>query len=153
MTLSSTPGSLKRLRKVPWRFQQTFLTPLKNLQPFVATIISAREELQGGTVTVDSVVFTPENLITLLTSRSLSGSLQRDSSIEAAGHQEVGELLQAALGDWVDFWFVPTPKPFVIYADHDEYATFFANSKSNLNGVVEHLLQRGFKTADYKRIF
>ena len=153
MKQSATPGSLKRLRRTPWRFQQTFSTPLRNLEPFVATIISAREELQGGTVTVDSVVFTPENLNTLLTSRSLSGSLQRDSSIEAAGHQEVGELLQAALGDWVDFWFVPTPKPFVIYADHDEYTTFFTNSKSNLNGVVEPLRKRGFETVDYKRSF
>jgi hypothetical protein len=149
--LSSAPGSLKRLRKVPWRFQQTFLTPLKNLQPFVATIIAAREEIQGGTVTVNNIVFEPENLNALLVNRALPPSLQRESSIEAQGHQAAGELLQAALGDWVDFWFVPTPKPFVIYADHDEYTSFLANSKSNLNGVVEALIKQGFEKVNYKR--
>lgn len=151
MTLSATSGSLKRLRRVPWRFQRTFQTPLRNLQPFVATIISAREEIQGGRITIDSVVFEPKNLNTLLASQSFPPSLQSESSIEAAGHQEVAALLEAALGDWVDFWFIPTPKPFVIYADHDEYTTFFANSKSNLNGVLEALLKRGFKTGDYER--
>jgi hypothetical protein len=151
MKLSATSGTLKRLRKVPWRFQQTFLTPLQNLQPFVATIISGREEIQAGTVRVDSVVFEPRNLNQLLTSRSLPPSLQRESSIEVVGHQEVGALLEAALSDWLDFWFIPSPKPFVIYADHDEYTTFFANSKFNLNGVVEPLFRQGFEKIDYER--
>ena len=151
MILSTTSGSLKRLRKVPWRFQQTFLTPLRNLQPFVASVVSAREQVQAGVVTLDSVVFEPKNLNALLSSRSLPPSLQSETSIEAAGHEETAALLQAALGDSVDFWFVPTPKPFVIYADHDEYTTFFANSKSNLNGVIEPLLRQGFQKVDYER--
>ncbi len=151
MTLSAASGSLKRLRKVTWRFQQTFLTPLPNLQPFVAATISGREKILSGTVTVDSVVFEPKNLNALLASQSLPPTLQRDSCVEATGQQQVGALLEAALGDWVDFWFVPSPKPFVIYADHDEYTTFFANSKSNLNGVVEPLRREGFKTVDYER--
>jgi hypothetical protein len=151
MTLSETSGSLKRLRKVPWRFQQTFQTPLRHLQPFVATIVSAREPLQRATLTIDSVVFEPENLNALLSSRSLPPSLRRESSVEVFGHDEVGLLLQAALGDSVDFWFVPTPKPFVLYADHDEYTTFFAASKSNLNGVVEPLRTAGFQMVDYER--
>ena len=153
MTLSATSGSLKRLRNVPWRFQQTFLTPLRNLQPFVANIIAGRERIEAGTVTIDSVVFEPKKLNSLLASKSLPPSLQRESSIEAAGHQDVHALLQAALSDSVDFWFIPSPKPFVIYADHDEYTTFFANSKSNLNGVVEPLLKQGFTTVDYERDF
>ncbi len=151
MILSATSGSLKRLRKVPWRFRQTFLTPLRNLQPFVATIVSAREQVQVGTVTLDSIVFEPKNLNALLASRSLPASLQRESSIAAAGQEETAALLQAALGDSVDFWFIPMPKPFVIYADHDEYTTFFANTKSNLNGVTEPLLRQGFQKVDYER--
>ncbi len=149
MTLSSISGSLKRLRRVPWRFQQTFLTPLQSLQPFVATIISARGQIKAGTITIDSVVFEPQNLNALLSRRSLPPSLQRESSIEVAGPQEVETLLRAALSD--DFWFIPSPKPFVIYADHDEYTTFFANSKSNLNGVGEPLLLQGFQKVDYER--
>jgi hypothetical protein len=151
MTLSATSGSLKHLRKVTWRFQQTFLTPLQNLSPFVATIISGREQIQGATLTIDSVVFEPKKLHELLASQSLPPSLQAGSSVEVMGQQQAGALLEAALGDWVDFWFVPTPKPFVIYADHDEYTTFFANSKSNLNGVVQPLRKHGFEQVDYER--
>ncbi|HUA66595.1 MAG TPA: hypothetical protein VME24_12155, partial [Alphaproteobacteria bacterium] len=62
--------------------------------------------------------------------------------------------LVATFSDWVDFFFVPAPKPFVIYADHDEYATFFANTKSKLNSVVEPLLKSGFKQVlNYQRQF
>src|SRR5436305_13727763 len=81
MTLSATLGSLKNLRKVSWRFQQTFLTPLQNLQPFVATIISGREQIQGATVTIDSVVFEPKHLHALLASQRLPLSLQRQSYV------------------------------------------------------------------------
>ena len=151
MIVSANPGSLKRLRKTPWRFQQTFATPLRNLEPFVATIISARGQIQGCTIIIDSVVFESKNLNAILASQAPSPRLQAESSIEAAGPQEVGALLHAALSDWVDFWFIPSPKPFVIYADHDEYTTFFANTKSNLNGVVEALLKQGFQKVDYER--
>jgi hypothetical protein len=151
MTLSAISGSLKRLRNVTWRFQQTFRTPLRNLSPFVATIISARQQIEGGTLTIDSIVFEPKNLNALLAGFSLPPALQRESFIEAVGCQEAGALLQAALSDWVDFWFLPSPKPFVIYADHDEYITFFASSKSNLSGVVEPLSKQGFTTVDYER--
>ena len=72
MILSITSGSLKRLRRVPWRFQQTFRTPLRNLQPFASTTHnSGREQIQGATVTIDSVVFEPKNLNALLASQCL----------------------------------------------------------------------------------
>jgi hypothetical protein len=151
MKLSATPGSLKRLRRVPWRFQSTFLAPFLNLQPFVATVISGRKEIQNATITIDSVIAEPRNLNAVLANHALPPSLQRESAVEVAGNHEVGALLQAALRDSVDFWFVPTPKTFVFYADHDEYVTFFASSKSNLNGVVEPLLKQGFKAVDYER--
>lgn len=62
----------------------------------------------------------------------------------AVGQQEVEDLLQAAFTDWFDFVFVPTPKPFVIYADHDEYTTFYANTRSNLNRVLTTMSAQGF---------
>jgi hypothetical protein len=55
------------------------------------------------------------------------------------------ELLHTAFTDWFDFLFVPTPKPFVIYADHDEYTTFYANTRSNLRRLVETLSAQRFK--------
>jgi hypothetical protein len=152
MTLSETPGSVKRFRRTAWRFQQTFQTPLKNLQPFVSAIVCAHEPIQAASVTIEEVVFEPKHLMALLGRYSLPLQYGRESCIAATGHKEVGELLEAALGDWVDFAFVPTPKPFVIYADHDEYTTFFANTKSNLNGVVQALSAAGFqKVPDYER--
>ena len=70
----------------------------------------------------------------------------------AVGRQEIEELLHATLSDWVDFLFVPAPKTFVIYADHDEYTTFYANSRSNLNRVTESLLTQGFEeVSGYQR--
>ena len=55
------------------------------------------------------------------------------------------ELLQTAFTEWFDFLFVPTPMPFVIYADHDEYPTFYSNTRSNLNRVVTRLVAHGFE--------
>ena len=72
-------------------------------------------------------------------------------SFTATGQEEVRLLLHAIFSDWVDFIFVPEPKSFAIYADHDEYTTFFAHTRSNLNRVV-NALSDGFKTVpEYER--
>lgn len=144
MKLSQSQGSLKRFRRTPWRFQQTFHTPLKNLRPFVGSIASALEPLSGGCVTIDQVVFEPKHLTRLLAEHSLPAEYGHDWSLTAEDQGETEALLEAALGDWVDFVFVPIPKTFVIYADHDEYLTFYANTKSNLNRVVQALAAKGF---------
>jgi hypothetical protein len=154
MTLSETPGSLKRFRRTAWRFQQTFQTPVQDLPLFVAAILSVHDSILAGCVTIDQVVFEPKHLNAVLARHSLPIQPRHDWSLAASGREEVAELLDAALSDWLDFIFVPTPKPFVIYADHDEYTTFYANRKSNLNPVVEALSTRGFKRAQgYERDF
>ena len=151
MNLSETPSTLKQFRKSPWKFQQTFKTPLNNLQPFVATIISTASP-EIACVTIEQAVFEPKHWIDLLTRHSLSPRYGKGASVTAVGRQEVEELLHTAFTDWFDFLFVPTPKPFVIYADHDEYTTFYANTRSNLNRVVEALVAQGFEQiAEYKR--
>ena len=73
----------------------------------------------------------------LLTQHEETATLTRDLSITAEGKQEVEQLLAVAFGGWIDFIFIPSPKPFVIYADHDEFTTFHANTKANLNHVSE----------------
>lgn len=145
MTFAETPGSLKRFRRTPWRFQTTFSTPLRNLPEFSARILSSLGGVRSGIVSIDRVVFEPGNLIGLLHQKGCTGDVAHDVTLEATGAKEVGELLQAVLGDWLDFAFVPSPKPFVLYADHDEFTTFYANSKSNLNGVIEPLRALGFR--------
>jgi hypothetical protein len=152
MTMSEDSGARKRFRRTPWRFQQTFFTPLKIVKPFVAAIVNARERLHKASVTIDQVVFEPKHLNALLAKHSLPPLAGCGFCLTATGEEEVAELLEAALSDWVDFAFVPAPKPFVIYADHDEYTTFYANRKSGLNPVVEALLEKGFKEIrDYER--
>jgi hypothetical protein len=151
MTLSEAPGAVKQFRKKAWRFQQTFATPLKNLQAFVTTIVSG-QEFQGGCLTIDQVVFEPKHLISLLGNYSIPPRYGRGTSITAHSQEEVAALLEAALGDWLDFIFTPVPKPIVIFADHDEYTTFFANTRSSLNRVVTALSTQGFKEiGDYER--
>ena len=75
-----------------------------------------------------------------------------DQSLTAAGENEVQQLLQAVFSDSIDFVFIPKPKSFAIYADHDESTTFFAPTRSNLNRVVKPLFDQGFTMIrNYKR--
>ncbi len=151
MKVSDSLGSLKQLRKTPWRFQRTFRTPLKKLDLFVTAIVSAGAH-ETACVTIDEVVFEPKNWIDLLTRYSLPARYEKGMSVTANGHREIEELLHSAFADWVNFLFVPDPKPFVMYADHDEYATFYANNRSNLNRIVQALSSQGFdEIAEYTR--
>jgi hypothetical protein len=73
-------------------------------------------------------------------------------SVTAVGRQEIEAILGAAFSDWVDFVFVPTPTPFVICADHDEYTTFYAEASSNLDWIAEVLAAQGLeRVAGYQR--
>lgn len=100
--------------------------------------------METAYVVIDEVVFAPQRLGALLAKHFLPPvQLVRDSVLTANSRGEVAELLEASLADGIDFAFVPTPKPFVIYADHDEYTTLFANTKSNLS--VSPLLKSEFK--------
>src|SRR5205814_5704652 len=67
---------------------------------------------------------------------------------------ELQDLLHAVFADTVDFLVVPNPKRFVIYADHDEYTTFFVNTRSHINRIAESLLAQGFEEiARYTRSY
>jgi hypothetical protein len=141
-------GAIKKFRRTPWRFQQTFRTPLRSLASFTATILGALDHADSGTVVIDAVAMPPAKLNTLLSQEKLSSDLRHDMAIVAETTHELESLLAAALGGCVDFLFVPSPKPFVLYADHDEYSTFFANSKKNLNVVTCALTAQGFATVE-----
>lgn len=153
MNACNTPGALKKFGRTPCRFQATFQTPLKQLDLFVSTILSANETIESASVTIAEVVFEPKHLNGLVNGKD-GIQLGRDVTLKAESREQVNELLLAAFSDWVDFLFIPLPKPFVIYADHDEFATFLANTKSNLNPVVQPLLKNGFKEVlNYQRRF
>ena len=144
MIVANTPGAAKRVGRMSWRFQQAFRTPLDRLNLFAAVIVSSHSAMTEASLIVVREVFNPKNLEALLGSGALS-DVGRDCCVRASSRQEAELLLRAGLADWLDFLFVPTPRPFIIYADHDEYATFYANSKSHMNKVTEPLLKAGFE--------
>lgn len=150
MTLSTTPASLKQLRRTAPAFQQTFLTPHADLKRFASTIVSAAECQEAG-LTVTQSVFEPTHLFDLLSRYSIPRQPGQGLSLTAAGPDEADQLLHAALSDTIDFLFIPKPKSFVIYADHDEFTTFFAHTRSNLNLVTKALSSQGVKVQDYER--
>jgi hypothetical protein len=144
MTITQTPGAIKRFRRTPWRFQQTVERPhADDLGAFVSTITAAHGHIEEATVTLDQIVFGTERMTALCPAGSPL-LLARDASILASG-EEVDALLIAAFMDGPDFIFIPKPKPFVFYADHDDWITFYANTKSHLNRIIEPLESHGYK--------
>lgn len=154
MKLSDNPEALKRFRKTPWKFQETFHTPLEDLGNFVTTILTGCAELEAASMTIESAVFEPKHLISVLKNHALEPSYARGATLTTDNREEVPRLLTAALSDWMDFVFVPTPKPFVIYADHHKFITLYAHTRSNLNHVTQPLVQNGFSMVqNYRRRF
>jgi hypothetical protein len=151
MKLSKARGEVYHFRESPLPFQSTFETPLKDLPHFVSTILSPFR-LEKARVTIDKVVFEPKHLLKLLASHSIPAESCVDVTLEATGPEKIAALLEAALSDWVDFLFVPAPEQFVLYADHDEWTTFFAGSESELASITSAMSNGGFKMiADYER--
>jgi hypothetical protein len=149
--LSERTEEIKRFRAAPWLFQQTFTTPYKDLNRFVSTFL-APFSLERGALSTDQVVFEPKNLLRLLASKSLSVENYYDLKIQATGQLEIANLLQAALGDYIDFVFVPSPELIAIYTDHDGYTTFYAQDDATLKTVSSRLETAGFEAvARYTR--
>ena len=143
MIVSQSAGTVKKFRRTSWRFQQT-IEKSGEAERLAGTIVTAHGAMEEATVTIDEVVFDTARLGELL---PVSPTLQlgRDSAISACSPEQIQKLLVAAFDDGVDFICTPTPKPFVFYADHDDWITFYANTKSNLNLIVEPMERAGFK--------
>src|SRR3954468_18786933 len=114
MTVTPSPGALKKFRRTPWRFQQTVERPdAGELERFVSTIITAHGSLEAATVTIDAVIFDTERMSALCATGCV---FAHDTSLLAETAAEARELLVAAFWDGPDFICIPTPKPFVFYA-------------------------------------
>jgi hypothetical protein len=62
------------------------------------------------------------------------------------------QVLLAMLGEWIDLMVVPIPMSVMIYADHDEYAMFFARKKAGLTRVIQAFsATRVSPVLDYQR--
>ncbi|HWY70031.1 MAG TPA: hypothetical protein VNX88_15275 [Terriglobales bacterium] len=142
---------IQRFRAVPAAFQKTFKTPLKDLERFVSTFL-APFELEKAVLSTDEVVFEPKTLIRALGSGSDQADDWYEFVVTAEGQKEISQLLVAALSDWIDFLFVPSPELFAIYADHDEFTTFYSNDHSRLTTLCSGLISSGFEAVpEYMR--
>jgi hypothetical protein len=147
MTLTQTPGAVKRFRRTPWLFQQTLVRPNSDdLAAFVSTIKTAHGHIEEATLILDQIVFKTERMTALYPAGSPL-PLRRESSILVRA-EEVDALLVAAFKDGPDFIFIPSAKPFVFYADHDDCITFYANTKSRLNHIIEPLASHGYNLVE-----
>ena len=143
MIVSQSAGAVKKFRRTPWRFQQT-ISSSGDPEGLAATIVAAHGEMEEVIVTIDEVVFNTVRLSELLPDGPTL-QLGRDSAISASSPEEIQKLLVAAFDDGVDCICSPTPKPFVFYADHENWITFYANTKSNLNLIIEPMERAGYK--------
>jgi hypothetical protein len=82
------------------------------------------------------VVFEPRHLAALLQSTGIEAPLAPEVSISASGSSELHALLLAAFTDLLDFYFVPNPRRFLVYADHDEYTTVFAARQGPVSRIA-----------------
>jgi hypothetical protein len=145
MQIAETPGAGQRLRQaLRGQVQQTFETPLEQLDTFAATVLGAHAPVESGSVSLQQIVFTPRQLEALLTEHRLTAPPGEDWTITASGVDETAALLEAVWSDWVDFYFTPTPTRYHIFADHDEFTTIFAATSSDLAKVTMALRRVGF---------
>jgi len=148
---SERTEEIRQFHADPWRFQQIFLTPHKDLSRFVSVLL-AQFSLESGALSTDEVVFEPECLLELMATHSIHVANYWNLNLSVEGQKPIADLLEAALGDPVDFVFLPVPEFLAIYADHDGYTTFYCKDQSVLTDLVSELVQAGFEPiSDYIR--
>jgi hypothetical protein len=149
MKISLASSNGWRLRETPFAFQQTYVTPLSDLSRFVHALLTPFK-LSEAALWIEQIIFTPDELIKYLNSFGIAideGELNR-AVIHAEDPSETTTLLECVLGQWIDFAFIPSPKNFVIYADHDEYTTVFTANAELLASVHSNMTFQGFKAVD-----
>ena len=101
---------------------------------------------------MDQVISEPRHLHALAARASLQPGTFHRCLLGVTGEIEVQDLLHAALTDAIDFLFMPTPRHLAIYADHDDYITFFGAKKSHLSQVKEFMEASGIpEIENYRR--
>jgi hypothetical protein len=124
--------------------QRTFRTPLDRLESFVSSLLQGDPPFISASLIVQQVVFTPTRLDQLLSRYDLPVDHSKSRAIVAETARETTALLNAALAEWVDFYFLPVPQRFILYADHDEYTTVYAGAEATLLQMAEALTGAGF---------
>jgi hypothetical protein len=138
---------LAAFHRDPWPIQQSFSTPLQGLNHFVS-VIADGIPWEVAELTTDEVVFEPCNTLQLMERKQLQLEDYWDFNLRVEGQTEIAETLEALLGDSIDFLFLPSPESIAIYADHDEYTTFYSKAAESLKALTQRLTGAGFKSVE-----
>jgi hypothetical protein len=133
-----TPGETKKLRRKAGDAQLTFAVTRAGAKAFASALLSGDPPCERAALVVEETSGALYHIGPLIEQPPLE-SLPRDTTITATGREAAEALLAAALSDYVDFWFVPTPGGLLVYADNDEYATVFAHRQGPVSKAGERL--------------
>jgi hypothetical protein len=141
------PGALTHMRARAGEYQATFAVPPARATQFASALLGAGVGAAGARLVVDTVVFPPKHLRTVLGDGDAEAWLDAETVIEAEPGESAA-LLTAALQDWTDFWYVPIPGGFLLYGDRDEYSTIFAQRRDLVVAAADALRAAGFHEVD-----
>ncbi|MEK6397606.1 MAG: hypothetical protein V4734_05935 [Terriglobus sp.] len=152
LALGNVGDQITRFKASPPRYEQTFLTPLNDLKRFVSTLLSPFQDKEAA-VLIDTVVFVPYELLEYLATEGFTPQeFLRNVQITAFDEHTLASLLEATLGEWIDFLFLPRSGKFALYADHDEFTTLFSDDLSVIEIIQNAMAKAEFKFIDsYKR--
>jgi hypothetical protein len=142
--LQTRSEELAAFHRDPWPVQQTFSTPLQDLNSF-ASVIEGGFVWQRADFSTDEVVFDLDDTLRLMEKYHLHLDNPWEFNLRVYGPEKIKEALEAVLGDWIDFLFLPSPESIAIYADHDEYTTFYSKNAGTLAGLTQRLIGAGFR--------
>ena len=120
---------------------------MKELEKFVETLLRGFEP-ETCSISTDEIVFEPTQILSLFARHSIQVKNHWELIVGAEGQDGIKNLLVATLSDWVDFYFILEPETFAIYADHDEYCTFYAKDDLTIGRIKSSLVDAGFKPVD-----
>jgi hypothetical protein len=140
--VESTPGEAKKLRRKAGDAQVTFAVTRADAMAFAAALLSGDQSCERATLVVQETSGALYHVGPLIAHPPLE-PLPRDTTIAATGPEAAAALLAAAVSDYVDFWFAPTPGALLVYADNDGYATVFAHRQGPVSRAGERLQAAG----------
>jgi hypothetical protein len=138
-------------RRREWKRQMTCETPLEHLPWYTARLVEQLLPFDQALLIIDKVVFDfPPEL----------EDMRRAVGETRPVHQAPGHLfqddsegfraaLEAALSEWIDLRALFSPAKNALWADHDEYTTFFSESSGKVAEVRRVLSEGGVKIAEY----
>ena len=154
VNIENNAVKVKKARKRLRGRQITFQTPLKELNNFVSSIRQFGFESYIGTAYIEQYVIEPKTTNSILMEFSKEAVVTSNTCIKTESSSETDQVLAALLSDWIDFIFLFDDSKFGIYADHDEYCTFYSRKSMELSNLKIHMSSSGFKhVPGYERSF